>query len=813
MPKLAILSAREQRDFDGPARLTRDDRARYIVISRSTRPTLQRTKQPAHKIGFLLQWAHFQASARFYAADQFKPHDIAKAKRLLGLDQEIPFTGYNGTVVSRHRERILTLLDWQQPSVDDKIQWAQQALRQATHQDQPKDILRGLVDLCWKHQRVIPSYHELSELITHSYNSAEERLLAAVAAALTPDYEQRLQTLLEEGADESDSTRSAPIITAYKAINHSLRPQQIQASVAAMEIFQSHYRALSTVYNALQLSDKATRFYADWVAKADHQQLMQFKDPNKRYLYLLGFIQHHYFMRQDTLVDTLLKSVASANTWINGELAVEDKQHREARDQAVQALSVAHKSSAKLARDIAAIVNHDTAVPSEKYYKIERLIAEYQDTDVPETVEVEQWEEQLSSTSQNTRFHALLRQRSIKLQNRVSAIVKALDFDTGSDAPALLAAIEHFKTTEGRVSEQPPVGFLTTGELEAVQTGETFDTSLYKRLLFIHIADAIKSGQLNLLHSYRFRAIQDYMIGQPYWDKNRSALLQEAGMEGFADGKLVLDQIKVRLQSRYKNTNVRFLAGDNPHMSVDKSGRCLVRTPKIESDDTSAISAILSEDGFVSIQQILSEVDRVSGYARCFKHLSPKHHKMKPTAEVLMAGLLSKGCNIGVGKLAAISSGIQEHILRNTVNWHFDLDNIRAANKRITDSIHRLALANNYRHQENVIHSSSDGRKVNVAVDCLHASYSFKYFGKDKGVTDYIFIDEREALFHSTLFSAADREAPYVIDGLVDNLDESQQYIHSTDTHGYTRHPFHWGCFCTATEEPGQSEALRFLRP
>jgi TnpA family transposase len=216
----------------------------------------------------------------------------------------------------------------------------------------------------------------------------------------------------------------------------------------------------------------------------------------------------------------------------------------------------------------------------------------------------------------------------------------------------------------------------------------------------------------------------------------------------------------------------------------------LVRTPKIESDDTSAISAILSEDGFVSIQQVLSEVDRVSGYAQCFKHLSPKHHKMKPTAEVLMAGLLSKGCNIGVGKLAAISSGIQEHILRNTVNWHFDLDNIRAANQRITDSIHRLALANNYRHQSNVIHSSSDGRKVSVAVDCLHASYSFKYFGKDKGVTDYIFIDEREALFHSTVFSAADREAPYVIDGLVDNLDESQQHIHSTDTHGYTEQVF-----------------------
>ena len=40
------------------------------------------------------------------------------------------------------------------------------------------------------------------------------------------------------------------------------------------------------------------------------------------------------------------------------------------------------------------------------------------------------------------------------------------------------------------------------------------------------------------------------------------------------------------------------------------------------------------------------------------------------------------------------------------------------------------------------VHSSSDGRKLSVAVPSLRANYSFKYFGKDKGVTDYTYIDE-----------------------------------------------------------------------
>jgi len=163
---------------------------------------------------------------------------------------------------------------------------------------------------------------------------------------------------------------------------------------------------------------------------------------------------------------------------------------------------------------------------------------------------------------------------------------------------------------------------------------------------------------------------------------------------------------------------------------------------------------------------------------------------MKPREDMLMAGLIGKGCNIGLGKLASISEGISEHRLHNTVNWFFSIDNIRSTNHKIVDAIHQLALANNYLHDADVIHSSSDGRKVNVAVDCLHANRSFKYFGNDKGVTIYTFIDETQSLFHSSVFSSSDREAPYVIDGLMENPVPEQKRIHSTDTHRYTEQIF-----------------------
>lgn len=49
----------------------------------------------------------------------------------------------------------------------------------------------------------------------------------------------------------------------------------------------------------------------------------------------------------------------------------------------------------------------------------------------------------------------------------------------------------------------------------------------------------------------------------------------------------------------------------------------------------------------------------------------------------------------------------------------------------------------------------------------------------------YSFIDERSLLWHSLVFSAAERESAYVIDGLMHN-DVVKSDIHSTDTHGYS---------------------------
>ena len=69
------------------------------------------------------------------------------------------------------------------------------------------------------------------------------------------------------------------------------------------------------------------------------------------------------------------------------------------------------------------------------------------------------------------------------------------------------------------------------------------------------------------------------------------------------------------------------------------------------------------------------------------------------------------------------------------------------------------------------------------ADDSLNADYSFKYFGKEQGVAAYAFRDERDLLWYSTVFSAAERESAYVIDGLMHNRMNGELSTKSTLVH------------------------------
>jgi TnpA family transposase len=182
---------------------------------------------------------------------------------------------------------------------------------------------------------------------------------------------------------------------------------------------------------------------------------------------------------------------------------------------------------------------------------------------------------------------------------------------------------------------------------------------------------------------------------------------------------------------------------------------------------------------------VLATVNRCTHFLEAFTPWRVTYARAKPPERTFFAGITGYGCFIGTQKIASISSGIAAFELESTVNGYFTLDNIHGANDRIVQFMDHLALPEISRQPGEPLHTSSDGQKFEVAVDSLHASYSFKYFGQDQGVSAYTFIDMRHFLPYSVIISAAEHEAHYVIDGLMHN-DVVKSDIHSTDTGGYS---------------------------
>jgi hypothetical protein len=107
-----------------------------------------------------------------------------------------------------------------------------------------------------------------------------------------------------------------------------------------------------------------------------------------------------------------------------------------------------------------------------------------------------------------------------------------------------LEAIRYYNEKDGGIDKSAPVEFLKPAEREAAtEAGQVSRISLYKAFLFIHIQSGIKSGALNLTHSYKYRPLDDYLIDRDRWRKNKDTLMERAGLKDFVDPQKILNEL------------------------------------------------------------------------------------------------------------------------------------------------------------------------------------------------------------------------------------------------------------------------------
>lgn len=793
---LKILSRKEIKTFDSPPEFSGDERKRFFYLSQWAEDIVAELRTPTNKVGFVLQLGYFAAVNKFFVSRGFLQRDIESVLRRLQIaPQSIDLSKYVKGTGTRHQDLIREKKGVRPFSDAVKREVFSQAKAICAKQVKPKLIFWSLVDYLREKKIEIPTYHALSEMISEAHRHFERDLVVRIDKQISPAQRQILNQLLAiDSTYESVEKQSLKLkrykLTLLKKISQSTRPKRILENVTDLQELKALYFELNSLIAGLDLSDEMVDYYAQVARRSQIFQLSRREE--KRYLLLTAFVQNQYYRLNDTLCEILLQSVQS-------QLSKAQKGHRE---QFYQTWRARHKTIGRLSdtlgdhfltlKQITKVVRNDVLDDSEKVLAIKELLPpDKEESDYSKLTE------QLATiglksrrVTKNEDYYDVLSAGSIKLQNRVSEIVKYLEFDFETSNQNLRLAIEYYREKDGQLSTDAPLEFLEVTEQQVVfdEAGK-LRVSLYKVLLFVHLASAIKSGALNLRHSKKYRAFDDYLIPTEIWQAEKESLLARAGLRGFENFATLTPDFASAVTSQYQQTNEHIKKGLNKYARIDSLDRLRLTTPKVEKPLTSPIADLFPQNRFISVFEVLSTVNQLSNFNSGFSHWLSTHNRKSPEDKTFFAGIIAYGCNLGIPKLKSISKNIASSELENTVNWYFSPSNLLRANDTILELIDQLDLPTLYRQDLSAPHTASDGTRFRIRVESLNASYSYKYFGKDKGVSVYSFIDESHRLFYSTVINASEREAAYVIDGLMHN-DVVESKIHSTDTDGYSEMVF-----------------------
>lgn len=298
----------------------------------------------------------------------------------------------------------------------------------AQQQLKPEQVFVAAIDFCWKQRIEIPTYHQLSTVITDSFNIVESSLLSTLASELREDERSSLDVLLA-----NPKAHWLPLLGQIKQVNQSLRAKDIQQNVNASRTLRDYFGQFRSISDVLDLNQQATEFYAAWVQKATLTQVKQFPNPEKRYLHLLAFIKHQYYFRQDVLMDIFLKSVRTATNATNKKLAQNEQKMQSERKKAIQTINTSHKNSRHLLDEITRIVRCKDQSDAERMEKIERLIDDHEALQGDIQIEKLQFYEQLlDQHTDGQHYYDSLEKQSLRLQRKVSSVLKAIEFDAST---------------------------------------------------------------------------------------------------------------------------------------------------------------------------------------------------------------------------------------------------------------------------------------------------------------------------------------------------------------------------------------------
>ena len=352
---------------------------------------------------------------------------------------------------------------------------------------------------------------------------------------------------------------------------------------------------------------------------------------------------------------------------------------------------------------------------------------------------------------------------------------------TSPTLAALRAYREHRAAGRRGVPPDAPLDFAPTALQPLIRRDGVTDRRRWESALFLQVRDEIQTGNLAIDGAKNFGRFEAFFLPADQWEQVRDAFWARTGFP-VDPGEAV-----ERLQERLSDAFDRFLEGvaDNRQVAFDDDGWRL-KTDSAEQLDPAQSNRLAelhrwldARNRTIRLADLLIEVENDLGFS---VHFQQPGERVDP-GEVcaLLAAILAHGCNLGLYTMEKVAPDIAYRKLKYVSDWRLVEENQRAALAAIVHGISRLDAAG---HWGDGTTSASDGQRFAMPQKVLQRTYSTRF--NDFALEFCSFVADNYAPFYSRPIECTDRDAPFVLDGVLYHESDLNLEEHYTDTHGYT---------------------------
>jgi TnpA family transposase len=716
-----------------------------------------------NQLGFAYQLAFVKVANRFPAQQPFEIDDelLTYASVQLGLPKSLlsTYTRRQPTL-SEHQEQIRVYQKLSRFGDQEVTQLKQFLLVEAARLEQTGPLLLRAKHFL-KEQRVLyPADDTLRRLIVMQRQAAREQIFTRMAMNLSADLKEKLDALLVGGAK-----RLTPFQTLKQPPGRPTPKAMLRLTQKLAPIQATGVLALDLAW----LNNNYQRSLAHYARRCSADRLRNLQSEH-RYTVLVCFLRQVYVDTIDHLIDMYSKLMTQVYSRAQDEMDERAKKQRQ-----------------MIRGSLATLCTLGQVILDETVRDDQLRLALFNQVDkeklAAQMTAADEW-----LTGKYSHVFNLVVQRFSYLRQFAPMVLQHLDFRSEEGTPtkvveAIQLLHELNEENKRKLPEDVPLGFIPTTLRPLVEPEGQVSRRAWECALLTVIRDELRAGNLYVAQSKRFGRFDNFFMETKMWEAQRERFFQRAGLPVKAEE--VPDFLTRRLNQAYDLFLERL--PKNTYASIKEDGWQLSVDPAEKLDTVGKQRLELLQEWLaenlrnIKLPELLIEVDNELNFTQPFVALAPTGRRDAEQICTILATVMAHGCNVGPYTMAQLTEGVTYPQIKEVTDWQLTEEAQRQALAQVVDAISKLEVTQTWGGGKT---SSSDGQRFRLKRKVLQQTYSHRFH--DYALEFYSFVADNYAPFYSTVIECTDRDAAYVLDGLLYNESDLALEEHYTDTHGYT---------------------------